>query len=143
MDKKIAENIQGKVEGLLLTLGGDLRIATKDQCSEVARLVGCWILNECPGCEVQVWKGELSGELAHDILVVKIDNLLYLTDPTIWQIFPESESIFVGSGQNALEVINLLTVKYGGTWGMSEVMKNCDERYQRELLTTIHENSQA
>lgn len=73
MDKKFIENIQKRVTDLLLTLSDNLQVAAKDQCSEVARLVGCWILNDHPEYKVQICKGELSGKLAHDILIIEND----------------------------------------------------------------------
>src|SRR3989344_8570344 len=114
MDKKFIENIQKRVIDLLLTLSNNLRVAAKDQCSEIARLVGCWILDEYPEHKVQICKGTFSSGLAHDILVVEDGKILFLTDPTIWQKFPESKDILVGSVGNMTEVINLLEDKYGG-----------------------------
>src|SRR3989338_7875359 len=93
MDDIFLEKIQKRVIDLLLTLSHDLRTAAKDQCSEVARLVGCWILDEYPEYKVQICKGTLSKGLAHDVLVVGGQEKLFLIDPTIWQIFPESEQI--------------------------------------------------
>ena|SRR3989338_7611121 len=140
MDKKFIKNIQKRVIDLLLILSDNLQVAAKDQCSELARLVGCWMLNEHPEYKVQIYKGELSGGLAHDILVVENDQSLFLLDPTIWQIFPESGDIYVGSFGDIPEAVNFLQKKYGGTWKMSEIMGKCDKSYQQELLTIIRGN---
>ncbi len=142
MDKKFIEKIQNRVINLLKTLSDDLRVAAKDQCSEVARLVGCWILDEHSEYKVQIYKGKFLNGLAHDILVVECDKKLFLIDPTIWQILPESVSIFVGSVRNMQEVINLLQKKYSGMWKVSEIMQNCDENYQQELLAAVKNNGQ-
>lgn len=140
MSKEFIEKIQKRVVNLLKTLSNDLRVAAKDRCSEVARLVGCWILDEYPECGVQVCKGILSDGSAHDLLVVESGKTLFLVDPTIWQILQESSDIFVGSVHNVLEVINFLQKKYGGIWKISEIMRKCDESYQQELLTVIKNN---
>jgi hypothetical protein len=140
MNKKIIEQIQRRVESLLLTLSDDLQTAAKDQCSEAARLVGCWILDESPEYKAQIFKGAFSDGSAHDILAVESKKEVFLIDPTVWQMFPESSSIFVGSVGNTSEAINLLQRKYAGTWGVSEVMQKCDQDYQQELLRVIRSN---
>lgn len=140
MDKKFLEKIQKRVIDLLKTLSDNLQTAAKDQCSEVARLVGCWILVEHPKYKVHIFKGELSDGLAHDVLIVDDGEKLFLLDPTIWQIFPESDNVFIGSVGDISEVIYLLREKYGGIWGVSETMNKCDETYQQELLMTVNKN---
>lgn len=137
MDKEFIEKIQKRVIGLLRTLSDNLQIAAKDRCSEVARLVGCWALDERPEYRIKIFKGKLSDGLAHDILIVENGCSLFLMDPTIWQIFPESGGIFIGSAQNMQGAISLLKKKYGGTWKMSEVMQKCNENYQQKLLVII------
>lgn len=140
MDQKFLEKIQKKVIALLLTLSDNLQTAAKDQCSETARLVGCWILDEYPEHKVQIFKGTFSNGLAHDILVIEDGKILFLVDPTIWQKFPESKDIIVESTSNMSEVISLLEKKYGGRWKVSEMMQKCDEDYQQELLSLIKSN---
>jgi len=142
MDKKIYETTQKRVMDLLLSLSDDLHIAAEGQCSEVARLVGCWILSEHPEYKIQIFKGALSDGMAHDILVVSKDGLLSLVDPTVWQIFPDSKSIFIGTFQNVSGAINLLEKKYSGSWKISESMETCDEGYQQELLEVIKKSGQ-
>lgn len=140
MEAEFLEKIQKRVIDLLKTLSDDLQIAAKDQCSEVARLVGCWILAKHPEYKVQIYKGELSDGLAHDILIVDNSEKLFLLDPTIWQIFPESDSVLIGSVGELLDAIDLLQKKYGGAWKVSETMDNCSETYRQELLTIIRSN---
>ncbi|MDP1688823.1 MAG: hypothetical protein Q8L47_01690 [bacterium] len=142
MDEKFIEKIQKRVVNLLLTLSDNLQIAAKDQCSEVARLVGCWILYEYPEYKVQICKGTFSNGLAHDILIIENDRILFLVDPTIWQIFPESNNILIESVHDMPEAIESLTKRYGGIWKISELMGKCDESYQQELLTIIKKNKQ-
>jgi hypothetical protein len=138
MDKNFIEKIQKRVFDLLLTLSDSLQTAAKDQCSEMARLVGCWMLNEHPEYEAQIYKGILSDILAHDVLII-INNrkTLFIIDPTIWQIFPKSDSILVGSVLDQSGAINLLKKKYNGEWKISEIMQKCSDNYQQELLAVI------
>lgn len=91
---------------------------------------------------MQIYKGILSAELAHDILVVEDGRILFLIDPTVWQIFPDNGSIVIGSAGNMSEAASMLQKKYGGTWKVSEVMQACDENYKQELLNAIKNNKQ-
>lgn len=136
------EEIQGRVINFLKNLSNDLQIAAKDQCSEVARLVGYWILDEHPEYKVQICKGELSDGLAHDILVINDGKTLSLIDPTIWQIFPESKDIFVGSVDNMQEALSLLNERYNGSWKTSEDLYKCGDDSQKKLLAIIKNNRQ-
>lgn len=140
MEDKLLEKIQKRVVDLLHTLSNDLHVAAKGQCSEVARLAGCWILTEHSGYTINILKGEFSDKSAHDILGVMDGKTVFLIDPTIWQIFPESKSIFIASPQDIPEAINLLTNKYSGSWKISETIKQCNEHYQQGLLTTTKSN---
>lgn len=140
MDEKLLDKIQKSVIDLLRTLSDDLQIAAKDQCSEISRLVGCWILNESSDYNIRICKGKLPDGIAHDVVVAGKDDSLLLIDPTIWQIFPDSKSIFIGSPQNISEAIDILEQKYGGKWKVSESLEKCDEKYQQELLGIIKSN---
>ncbi len=142
MNKEFIEKIQKRVVDLLLTLSDDLQTAAKHQCSEVARLVGCWILDEYPECRMRICKGILFDGLAHDILVVEDGKILFLIDPTIWQIFPESSSIFIGSVGNMQEALRLLNERYNGSWKVSEDLYQCDNNFQKKLLAIIKNNRQ-
>lgn len=71
MDNKLLEKIQNKVTNLLHSLADDLHVAAKDQCSEVTRLVGCWILDKHSEYKMHILKGEFSDMSAHDILGVE------------------------------------------------------------------------
>ena len=140
MTREFIEKIQKRIIDLLKTLSNDLQIAAKDQCSEMARLAGCWILDEYPEYRVQICKGTFFDESAHDILIVEDRRVSFLVDPTIWQKFPESENILVGSVSSMLEAVGLLEKKYGGTWKVSEIMQKRDENYQQGLLTAVRNN---
>lgn len=120
---------------------GRLNVQSKSyQCSEITRLVGCWVLDEYPEYKVHVCKGEISGGSVHDILVIDDGETLSLIDPTIWQIFSESNSIFIGFVSNMQEALNLLHEKYSGSWKVSEDLCECDDNYQKKLLAIIKNN---
>jgi len=140
MDERFLKEIQKRVINLLGTLSDNLQIAAKDQCSEITRLVGRWILDERPEYKVQICKGTLSGGLAHDVLVIEDGKKLFLIDPTIWQIFPESSSIFIGSVGNMQEALSLLNEKYNGSWKVSEDLYKRDDDSQKKLLAIIRTN---
>ena len=140
MDKEFIEKIQKRVVDLLLTLSDNLQVASKDQCSEITRLAGCWILLEQPGCGVRILKGKFSDRSAHDVLIIECNKELFLIDPTIWQIFPDNNSIFIGSVGNIQEALDLLGNKYGGSWKVAEDLYKCDNDSQDKLLATIKSN---
>lgn len=118
---------------LLGSIDGDLVVASKDRCSEIARLVGCWILDEYPEYKAQICKGEFADGTAHDILAVDDGEKLFLIDPTIWQKFPESESILIGSVENIQEAFDVISQKYGGVWKISEGVNQHDDNDKNNL----------
>lgn len=128
------DKIQTRVTSLLKSFSSNLARASKDRCSEVARLVGCWIYKDYPAAQVAVLKGEFSDNTAHDILLVEYLDKVYVIDPTIWQIFPESETIVVCRLNSTKEAIAFVTNKYGGTWKMSEIIKDCNIEEERKLF---------
>jgi midasin (ATPase involved in ribosome maturation) len=140
MNKKSIEEIQNKVIDLLTGLSSNLHVAAKDQCSEVTRLVACWLLSEHPEYSTHIFKGEFSNTSAHDILGVVSGDSVFVLDPTVWQIFPKSESILVGIAPNVSIALNLLKEKYGGAWQVSETIEQCSDSYKQKLLTIIKQN---
>jgi hypothetical protein len=129
--------IQTKVTNLLKAFPGSLARASKDRCSEIARLVGCWIFKDYPNIEISVLKGEFSNNMAHDILVVKYVDKIYVLDPTVWQIFPESKTIAVCTVNSITEAIVFVTNKYGGVWKVSELLKACSYEEEQKLLGIV------
>ncbi|MEI7741521.1 MAG: hypothetical protein WCJ29_03385 [bacterium] len=104
-----------------------LRILSKDSCSEVARLAGCWILDSSPKTSAFIAQGVgVSGDrnLKHDLLVVQSFNHGYrVIDPTVWQKFPLKRNIEMGATPSLKEVFAFLHEKYGGRWHISEEIK--------------------
>ena len=129
--------IQAKVTSLLKTFDGSLAEASKDRCSEIARLVGCWIIKDYPDTEISILKGEFSNDMAHDILVVKYAHNIYVLDPTVWQIFPESGTIVVCTVNSITEAIAFVTNKYGGVWKVFELLKTCSQEEEQKLLGIV------
>jgi hypothetical protein len=107
-----------------------LQDSAKYNCSEVSRLVGCWIFEDCQYFRVYIFKGEklLVSELAHDLLIVEHNKYYFVIDPTVWQFFPEEKTILMFKTKKVDQALVFLKSKYGGTWKLSEEMaiKDCD-----------------
>ncbi len=118
---------------------------SQDNCSEVSRLIGCWLLKKYPKSSITVIKGNqvMRTKKAHDVLIVGHNHHYYILDPTIWQFFPRKKSIFVGISESMKGCLEILPMKYGGTWSASEKMsKNiCSVRNIKSLLKTIKETA--
>lgn len=140
MDKKFFNTIQKRVIDLLLTLSNDLQTAAQHKCSEISRLVGCWILSQHPTFSVLILKGEFEDGSAHDVLGISSGEDFLIIDPTVWQIFPQEESIFVGEAKDMSAGLKVLSNKYGGMWKLSEELKRCSKDYEKELLSSIRKN---
>lgn len=140
MESTFIEEIQKRATDLLLELSDNLQIAATDQCSEISRLVGCWILEKYPEFKIHILKGEFPDGSAHDVVAVEDRNILSMIDPTVWQMFPESKSILVGTTYDISGAIDLLHKKYGGKWKTSEIITESNEKYKKELLYTIKNN---
>lgn len=133
--------IQQWVVELLATLADDRQDAARDQCSEISRLVACWILAKHPTYRAVIAKGEFFDSSAHDILIVQTPERFIAIDPTVWQFFPGDAGIFVGSAASADELLDLLVAKYGGEWDLSEELTAGDEAYEKGLLDSIERNN--
>lgn len=125
MDRENIKQIQTKVINLLKNgAHKPLRLLSKDNCSEMSRLVGCWILKKRPNAEVYIIKGEnvmkIKGR-CHDILALKYRRKIQLIDPTIWQFFKNKKTIFI-KNTNDLETDCMPFLKkiYKGRWYLSE-----------------------
>jgi hypothetical protein len=140
MNDQTQAEIQQWVVELLATLADDRQDAARDQCSEMTRLVACWILAKHPTYRAVIAKGEFFDSSAHDILVVQTPERLIAIDPTVWQFYPESSSIFVGVADTMSDLLDLLVDKYGGSWDESEELAAGNEAYERALLEVIERN---
>ena len=137
MTEKYITNIQERVVDLLHSISSDLGAASKERCSEVARLVGCWILDDHPDFEISILRGEFENGLAHDVLTEKQSDSFTIVDPTVWQFFPKDDTIVLGTFSTMPEAELFLSRRYGGIWHVSEKMKTCTTEYSAELLEII------
>lgn len=140
MNDLTRQEIQQWVEGLLSTLADDRQDAARHQCSELSRLVGNWVLTRHTAAQVRIAKGEFFDSSAHDVLLVEVEGRHTAVDPTVWQFFPDRESIYVAAAASTDELLTLLTAKYGGTWAVSEELSVGDEAYEKSLLDAIEGN---
>lgn len=146
MTKDIINKIQIRVLNLLNEHDkSDLKLLSQANCSELSRLVGCWLLKIDDNLTIWVYKGEggkvIGEDMAHDLLVVSDSEKSYwIIDPTIWQYFPEVEKILVGKFNNIIEVSNRLEGLYGGNWNKSEQIAECNQAKMNEWQRIIEKN---
>jgi len=140
MNDAYQAEIQQWVIELLATLADNRQDAARDQCSEISRLVACWILAKHPTYRAVIAKGEFFDSSAHDLLVMQTPRGFIAIDPTVWQFYPSDPGIFVGVAATEAEMLQLLTDKYNGQWAFSEELQAGDEAYEKGLLETIEKN---
>ena len=88
MDKRALKQLQNKILILLRQKNKPLYLFAKDNCSEVARLAGCWILEKMPTAQVFIAKGDrIMGRKnkSHDVILVNNKEGIHIIDPTVWQ----------------------------------------------------------
>lgn len=144
--KEFISQIQERVISLLRVNKKDekipLSLLTKDVCSEMSRLVACWILSADPKSETMIAKGKSvlgRKDFCHDVLLVVKDNVILIIDPTIWQIYPKKRSIYVGKTHSVDKVLSFLNKKYDGLWKISETitLKNYPKNEQEKLQKSL------
>lgn len=145
MNKKYIEKIQEKILELLPEeKRQEKSVLLEDCCSELSRLVASWISKDDKSIRQVILKGEnvCKKNKSHDILASIKNDRVYLIDPTIWQFFPDENSILIGEYASLEESIVAATKKYGGHWKISEELKEVSSEEKDELLKTIKENIQ-
>lgn len=144
MDEKFINNLQKKIVKFLKGKKSlPLYLLTHDNCSELSRLVGCWILKEMKNTEIFILKGKNILDIKnkeHDILAIKNISGVYLIDPTVWQFFKNRKSIFVGLSKNIDDSLNLAKKAYKGIWKLSEKLESADCKQKKEWEKIISEN---
>lgn len=143
--KKEITKIQKKLVVLFRSFDkkASLFILSKDNCSEVSRIMGYWFLKENKNLEVCILKGDnikFGKNQAHDVLMVCDKNKIFLLDPTIWQFFKNKKSIFWGEFDKMSDTFDFLKNKYGGKWKISEVLKKEDIKEIKELKKIVKKN---
>lgn len=113
-----------------------------DCCSELSRLVPCWINENDESYQHTILKGKnvCNTTKSHDILACSQNNRVYLIDPTIWQFFPNKNSIFIGEYSSINNAIVMITKKYSGNWKKSETLKNISLEEKIKLLKIVKKN---
>jgi len=143
MDNKYIEEIQKKILELLPEeKRWEKRFLLGDCCSELSRLVASWI-NENNKYDHQViLKGDdvCKTNKSHDIVASIKNGKVYLIDPTIWQFFPDENSIFVGEYCTLGEAIDAAAKKYGGYWQKSEDLEEISSEEKNKLLGIVKKN---
>jgi hypothetical protein len=144
MNEEYIKLIQERVIGLLKGKNNKSLFAlAKDNCSELSRLTGVWILQDYPGADVFILKGEdinKNDGKSHDVLAIKDQDKYYVIDPTIWQFFKDCKNILVDMTDSIEKVFHKLELKYGGNWKISEKMKPTSEEQIDEWTKIIKEN---
>lgn len=123
--KRTISRVQSFVKKILRKSGGttrSLKELSEDNCSEISRLVGCFVLESYPGIAVYILKGNkvFGKKKSHDIVVIQKDDKACILDPSVWQFFPRKRNIFVSDEKNLQNSLKTAKKIYGGTWKVSE-----------------------
>ena len=119
------KTVQNRAIKLLRSGNDPLCLRAQDNCSEMARIVGCWILQENPMSSARILKGEnVMGikKKCHDVLIVEKKNKFYLIDPTVWQFFKNKKNILLTEKKATKECMEFAEKFYGGAWSVSETI---------------------
>jgi len=140
MDKSLFNQQQKRIVTLLRKYGGRKPFSglCEDSCSELSRLLSCWIIKDHPKATILILKGDkvFNTKRSHDIVLVEEDKKSFLVDPSVWQFFKRKRSILVGEVKNVDEALKLAHKIYKGTWFVSEkIGKNiCKESKGLEMI---------
>lgn len=144
MNKDFLNKYQKNIITLLKRVGGNksLSILCGDSCSELSRLLSCWIMKEHPKVVIFILKGDkvFNTKRSHDIVLLEENKKAFLLDPSIWQFFKNKRSILVGEIKNTDEAIKLAHNTYKGKWKVSEkIEKNiCKESKEMEKIIRLN-----
>lgn len=131
MNDVYLKTVQNKIKKMLKSENKTLFLASQDNCSEMSRLVGCWILQDFPAVNTNILKGiNITGATnkSHDILAIEEKNKFYLIDPTVWQFFKNKKNILLTKKNNIKDCLQFAEQFYKGKWSISETLhKNCFE----------------
>jgi hypothetical protein len=143
MDKQTIKQLQNKIIVLLRQKNKPLYALAEDNCSEVARLVGCWILEKMPDAQISIAKGDrVMGEKnkSHDVILVNDNKAIYVIDPTIWQFFKNKRSIIIGKTETVKSTLCTLEKMYKGKWKISEKISKKTAYNKEEWRKIIKKN---
>jgi CRISPR/Cas system-associated endonuclease Cas3-HD len=131
--------IQQKITKLLRSHGQKtLAAASRDNCSELSRLVGIWILKKFPHATVDILQGTkvMNTNSAHDIVAATFQQLVYIIDPTVWQFFPYKKSILITTVANIQTALQQVAASYHGNWQIAEKF-NPRHYSAKKLMDTV------
>lgn len=144
MNEDIIKDIQKQIIKLLPTNQQDqLDVLLSDSCSEVSRLVAGWIKRLGKSNCIIIIKGTdvCDTKKSHDMLAVTTnDNQVYIIDPTVWQFFPDAESILICISDNINTAFDQVKKIYGGQWSKSEEFIEIDTDKEKEYMDIIRQN---
>lgn len=143
MNNNFIKKIQDKIIKLLKRKNKPLCLLAEDNCSEMSRLVGCWILEKMPNSKILIVKGKNVMNIknkCHDILLVESDEKIYVIDSTVWQFFKNKRSILIGIEKDTKRALNNIKNIYKGNWKISEKLSEKDCRQKSEWEAIIKQN---
>lgn len=113
-----------------------------DSCSELSRLVASWLSEIDDSTSQIILQGDnvCNTNKSHDILASINNGLVFLIDPTVWQFFPDANSILIGEYPSLAEAMAAAAKKYGGKWHQSEELKNISSEDKDLWLQIIKAN---
>lgn len=143
---QIIDEVQNKIVTLLRESKGNaerpLSELCADSCSELSRLSAYWLSKKLIDSQFTILKGVGVGNgQDHDVLVISSNKNQYLIDATIWQFFPEKETIFLGEFVDLEKTLHFLKDMYGGDWSVSEQLTEASFKEKDEWIRIVRENS--
>lgn len=144
MNNIYLKTVQNKVKKILKSENKSLFLTSKDNCSEMSRLVGCWILKDFPTINASILKGENimnATNKNHDILAIEEKNKFYLIDATVWQFFKNKKNILLTTKNSIEECLQFAEQFYKGKWSISETLDKKDfqniKKWESDIKTNI------
>ena len=137
--------IQKKVITFLKSQNNKLSLAllAEDNCSELSRLAGYWLLEEFPLIKIRVLKGDnIMNEKnkSHELLAISEKEKIYIVDVTVWQYFKKKKSILIKETDNLAGAIDYLKEKYGGEWIVNDDITKKSRKYIKKWENIIKTN---
>jgi hypothetical protein len=138
MDKNYLNNLnQFVIDYYKSRCDKPLSVASNFCCSEMARYIGYKILNEIPGANAYVLKGVISKDLAHDVLLISLENEFTLLGPAVWQFIKDKGDIVMDLCDSVEGSIKSAEKIYGGVWKLSEELQKGTSNIEMPKLKAI------
>lgn len=137
------KTVENKIKKILKSANKTLFLASQDNCSEMSRLVGCWVLQNFPSANAYILKGKSvlnEPDKNHDILAIEEKNKFYLIDPTIWQFFKNKKNILLKKENKIEDCLRFAEQFYKGKWSISETLDKKSFKNIKEWENIIKTN---